>query len=141
MAEQKLELVREGFEAVTRGDLDAVLAMMDPEIEAYDPPELPDSSVHRGREAVRRDWEETFGIFEDFSIDIERYFAAGDEIVLYVRYRGRGRGSNADVELSMAHIWTFRDGKVIRRRQYLDRGEALKAVGLSEQEGHSFLED
>jgi ketosteroid isomerase-like protein len=34
----------------------------------------------------------------------------------------------------MAHVWTFRDGKTVRLRQFLDRVKALKAAGLSEQD-------
>ena len=138
MSEEIVELARRGYEAFARRDLDSALEMMDPEIEAHDPPEVPDAAIHRGRDAVRRDWEQTLELFDDFSVDLERYFDAGDEVLLYVHYRGRGRESSAEVEARMAHVWTFRDGKVIRLRQYLDRAEALVAVGLSEQDGHSF---
>jgi uncharacterized protein len=138
MSDPKVQLARRGLQALERGDLDAVIAMLDPDIVAYDPPEIPDSSVHRGREAVRRDWEETFEMFEDFSIELERYFDAGDELVVFVRYRGRMRGSTSEVEAVLAHVWTYRDGKVSMLRQYLDRAEALKAVGLSEDDGESF---
>ena len=41
------------------------------------------------------------------------------------------------VEMQMAHVVTFRGGKAIRFRQFLDRTKALEAAGLSEQGAHA----
>ena len=128
-------MARKGYEAFARRDLDLALEMMDPEIEAHDPPEMPDAGVHRGRDAVRRDWEHTLELFEELTIDVEEIFEAdGEDVVLFVHYIGRGRESGAAVEARMAHVWTFRDGRVICLRQYLDRKDALAAAGIVEQE-------
>jgi uncharacterized protein len=132
MSRENIEAARRGYEAFARRDFDAALDMMDPDIEAHNPPEVPEAGVQYGREAVRRDWEQTIELFDDFSIDAQRYFDAGDELVVYLLYRGRARGSGADVEAQVAHVWTFRNGKAIRLRQYLDRSKALEAAGLSE---------
>ena len=133
MPEAKIDLARKGYETFARGDLDAALDLMHPDIEAHDPPEMPDAAIHRGREAVRRDWAGTAELFDDFSIEVEEFFDAGEELVVFVQYRGRGRESGADVEAQMAHVWTFREGSAIRLRQYLDRSQALEAAGLADQ--------
>jgi ketosteroid isomerase-like protein len=132
MSQENMELARKGYAAIARRDFDAVLELMDPNIESHNPPEVPEAGIHRGHEAVRRDWEQIFELFDDFSIEVERYIDAEDELVVFLIYRGRARGSSADIEAKMAHVWTIRDGKAIRLRQYLDRGDALEAVGLSE---------
>jgi ketosteroid isomerase-like protein len=132
MSQENIDRLRGGYEAFARRDLDAALGMMDPEIEAHDAPEAPDATVHRGREAVRRDWEQMFALFEDFTIDIEEVFDAGEELVAFLRLSGRGRESGAEVEARMAHVWTIREGRATRLRQYLNRAAALEAVGLSE---------
>jgi ketosteroid isomerase-like protein len=128
-------MVRRGYEAFARRDLDAALAMLDPEIEAHDPPEMPDAAVHRGRDAVRRDWEQTLELFDRFRIDVEEIVDAGDDqVVLLVHYSGTGRESGAAVEARTAHLWTVREGKAIRLRQFLDRAEALAAAGVPVQQ-------
>jgi ketosteroid isomerase-like protein len=132
MSLENVEIARRGYEAFARGDLDAALNMMDPDIEAHNPPEVPEAAVHRGREAVRRDWEQAMDLFDDFWIVAERFLDAGDQLVVYLRYRGRSRGSHAEVDAPMAHVLTFRNGRVVRLKQYLNRTQALEAVGLSE---------
>jgi ketosteroid isomerase-like protein len=133
MSQENVELAHEVYRAFNRRDLDFVLGLFDPEVEVHDPPEMPDSAVHRGIGAVRRDWERTFDSFEDFAIEIEECRDLGnDELLLFLRYRGRGRTSGAAVEASMAHVATIREGKLLRLRQFLDRQNALEAVGLRE---------
>jgi ketosteroid isomerase-like protein len=137
MSQENVEIALRIFDAYTRRDFDAALVLMDPEVEAHNPPEVPEAAIHRGREAVKRDWEQTLELFDDFSVELEEYFDAGDDLLVYLRYRGRSRGSSAEVVARMAHVWTFRDGKVIRFRQFLDRAEARAAVRLSEQDAHA----
>jgi ketosteroid isomerase-like protein len=45
---------------------------------------------------------------------------------------GRGKGSGAPFEIDVAHLWTVRDGVVVRGHGYANRAEALEVVGLSE---------
>jgi uncharacterized protein len=137
MSQENVDLARIGYDAFARRDLDAVFELFDPEIEAHDPPEMPDAATHRGHEAVRRDWEQTYDLFEDFSIEVEETLDRGDDVIVFLRYRGRGRESGAEVEAAMTHVWTVRDGKAIRLRQFLDREKALATLGLSEQDAHA----
>jgi uncharacterized protein len=131
MSQENVDLARKGYEAFVRRDFDAVLDLFDPDIEAEDPPEVPDAAIHRGREAVRRDWEETHELFEDLTIEVEKTLDHGNTIVAFLKYRGRGRESGAEVEASMTHVWTIKDGKAVRLRQFLDRERALQAAGLT----------
>ncbi len=43
-----------------------------------------------------------------------------------------GRESGIEVVRDLAGVYRIRDGKIASERIYLDREEALKAVGLSE---------
>jgi ketosteroid isomerase-like protein len=53
-------------------------------------------------------------------------------VVVILRVRGTSKMSGTPIEMSMAHVVTFRDGKQVRTDNYSDVGEALKAVGLEE---------
>jgi hypothetical protein len=46
--------------------------------------------------------------------------------------RGTGRASGLSFERRWYHVWTLRDGELMRWRGYFDREQALEAAGLSE---------
>ena len=70
--------------------------------------------------------------FEDWSIDIEEAFDAGDLIVTIARQRGKAKHGGPPVEMRLAQVWKFRDGLIARMNAYADREQALEAAGLSE---------
>jgi ketosteroid isomerase-like protein len=76
-----------------------------------------------------RQWEESF---DGVSTEIEELIVSGDEVVAAVRAAGRMMGSDAEVEIHYAIVLSFRDGKIIKGREYFSREEALEAAGLSE---------
>ena len=62
----------------------------------------------------------------------ERLTAAGDHVVVVLRYRARGRGSGVELQGRESALWTLRDGKVLRYAWYHEPTGALDAAGLSE---------
>jgi ketosteroid isomerase-like protein len=70
------------------------------------------------------------GIFSDYSREVEALIDAGDEVIAVIRLRGKGRGSGAPIEGRVAQIWTFRNGKVVRYRDFPNKANALSAAGL-----------
>ena len=46
--------------------------------------------------------------------------------------RARGRESGAPMAVFAAHIWTLRNGKLLRNEPFRDRGPAMEAAGLRE---------
>ena len=73
-------------------------------------------------------WEE----FDEPNIEIRRLVDAGDEVLSWVTFRGRGTQSGAETSLDLWHVWTLQDGTAVRGRAFRSREEALKAAGLSE---------
>ena len=45
---------------------------------------------------------------------------------------GRVKGSESEVSERFFQVWTMRDGKITRFREYKTKREALEAAGLSE---------
>jgi len=75
---------------------------------------------------VMRDW---LGAWErPLTIRAEEYVESGDRILVLIDWAGRGKESGAAFESRGAHLWTFRDGRVIRFETYRDRGEARDAL-------------
>src|SRR5689334_19747051 len=59
MSTENVALVREGFAAWERGDIDALVDGAHPDIEIVQPPEVPDSKTYRGKSGLAEafaDW-------------------------------------------------------------------------------------
>jgi ketosteroid isomerase-like protein len=132
MSQQNVELVRRGYDAFNRGDMNAAFELFDPEIEWSEGTDVPEPQLYHGHDGVRRQQQRFRESWESFSIEPEEFIEAGDRLVVIVKLAGRGKGSGIDVETRGAHVWTVRAGKAVRLEMYLDTATALEAVGLSE---------
>ena len=128
--------LRLGFEAYNRDDLQVATMGFAPDGESIYGPGLVSigsfDPVVRGPEARRnahRRWRAEWG---DFRFEPEEVIDLADDRVLVVgRLAGIGSSSGATVDSDWALLLTFR-GLLIREEAYLDRREALEAVGLRE---------
>jgi ketosteroid isomerase-like protein len=131
---ENAELVRRGYEAWNRGDVEGVLALLDPEIEWRGYTHIPESGSLAGRDQVQAWLERFLEAWEELEIELTDLIDAGDRVVALVRFRALGRGSGAQVEGGVdAHVWTVRDGNIAAVKLYQGTREALEAVGLRRQ--------
>jgi ketosteroid isomerase-like protein len=131
MSQENVEIVRRMGEAFNRGDLGLFLDTLDPEVEWKQINELEPRHGHSGaREAIAQ-WDE---MFDEPCYEAEEYIDAGDQVIVLIKISGRGKTSGAEVEMSSYHLFTLRDGKVIRMHELgpVKRAEALEAAALSE---------
>jgi ketosteroid isomerase-like protein len=118
---------------IERGEFGALLDWLDPEIEWRGPREFPDLAEPRfGHAGVREYMRVLFEALEGYRMIPEEFIdAGGDQVLVFSREGGRGRGSGAEVVTQpTAHLWTIRGGKAIRMQSYWDRADALEAAGL-----------
>ena len=120
--------VLSAIDADNAGDVDGLLSMADPDIEWEVAPEHPAATTHRGCEAVREYHEDWPNTVQDLTIDLQSVAESGDSVVTVCRLRGRGGESGPDVEVEIAFLTTFRDGKAIRVEEFLNPDEALRAL-------------
>lgn len=126
--QEDIELTRASFEAFNRGDIDAVLARLAPDVEVYADPELPNSGTFHGPDGALVWFERWLEVWETFSIDVEEVIPVGDSLVVCVVQHGRGRGSGVEVDMRSAYVVTIRDGRTTRLHLYLDREKALEVA-------------
>jgi ketosteroid isomerase-like protein len=53
--------------------------------------------------------------------------------VVFVHARFRLKGSNEWRDVSLADVYTIRNGKAIQMRAFADRQEALRCIGVEDQ--------
>jgi ketosteroid isomerase-like protein len=123
-------VVQRSYEAFARGDMDAVLADMDEGIEWQQAQGLPHGGTYRGVADVRanvfdpldRDW------WSAFAAEPAEFLDAGDEVVVLGRYRGVAKETGKVLDVPFVHVWSLRDGKAWRFRQFLDTAGWVEAL-------------
>jgi ketosteroid isomerase-like protein len=131
--EEDVALVRAGIEEMNRGDIDALLARFDPEIEFHIAPGLGNAGTYYGREGFREGVDGWLEAWESFTIDVVEFEPIGERhVVGDVRQSGRGRGSGIEVEMWLGYLWEVRGGKVVRLHIVPDRETALAAARAGE---------
>jgi ketosteroid isomerase-like protein len=123
-----VELVREIVGALNRGDLDAMLARMDPSFEWRPLENSPVARVHRGHDQVRHYVEDWLATFESLRLELEELTEAGDHVVAVVLGHGRGRVSEVALESRFCQVWTVREGRAFRMEEYATREAAFAAL-------------
>jgi ketosteroid isomerase-like protein len=128
MSEENVEIVRQILEAFGP-DLDRVAKFWDPEIDWRAIEGAPDDiGVFKGHEAMRRYLGEWLEIFDPVRIEPEELIDAGERVVAVLRVVVRPKGSDAEMDIRYACVYTVRNGLVVRGREYATREEALEAA-------------
>lgn len=112
-----------------RTNPDAFFELFDPDVD-YRSQVIPDAQVARGIEALRAFWRRWWGGFEDIDWTWEEVIDAGHHVMTVSHWSGTGKASGVRVDTRFVHVWTFRDGKIVRYRDFPDRDAALRAAGL-----------
>lgn len=125
MSESNVELARRGFEAVARGDFDALHDVLDPEVKWHGADGPGDQSCHDREEAMHFIREAaTHGIVGEL-VDV---IDAGDQVVVVMRRRGRQEVDRSELH---ANVTTFREGKVVRMVAYESPEAAVAATRMA----------
>ena len=140
MSQENVDLMKWLFAAGPEMDKAALLAALpeliaqtcDPEIEWHEDPQRADARVYRGHEGVRESWERWLDQWDEWGGEAERFVDCGDDVLVVLREQGRGARSGAVVSARNFVVITFRDGKILRYREFYDEAAALEAAGLSE---------
>ena len=103
-----------------------------PDIELVWADEVPDLSAGgRGLPAIAASMRTFLAAWEDYRWEADSFHPAPEDRVLVLfTARGRGKGSNVEVQANWAHLWTFRGLKATRLQGFVQQAEALAAAGL-----------
>jgi ketosteroid isomerase-like protein len=134
MSQENVELVRAMTDAGNRIDIDAVIALLSPDVVWEETADLPGArEVYRGRDEVRAWANELLEVFESAHNALDRVTElSGDRVFTENALTWRGKGSGVPTELRYWALYWIKNGKIARRQVLWNRDEALEAAGLSE---------
>ena len=127
MSQENVGLVRAGFAAHNRGDLDALTQLYDADV-VFETLLL---GTHHGKEAIRLLYEENRKTLSGYTVDPIELIEVGDQVVAVAQVKGVGPVSQIAMEDrdQFAFLFTVKNGRVVREQAFRNRQEALEAAG------------
>jgi uncharacterized protein (TIGR02246 family) len=130
VSQENVETVERAIAAINARDIEAYLACCTENVELLTPIV---GAQYLGADGIRRFFTDIEDAGPDFRIEVQRVRAIGDSNALaLLRVGSTGRASGIVTGAETANVYDFVDGKIGRICIFLDRDEALKAVGLEE---------
>jgi ketosteroid isomerase-like protein len=127
MSAQDVQTLRDGYAAFGRQDIPAVLAIFHEDIEWTTPDSTPIGGRFVGHEAVVGFFSRLPELYQELSVEPERFVDGGDTIVVLGTSRSTGPGGTGDIPF--AHVWQMRDGKAASFQEYEDTARANQIAG------------
>jgi ketosteroid isomerase-like protein len=113
--QQNLELVKQGYDAFSRGDIPGLLALMDEQVSwrTPGPADLPIAGTRRGHPAVAEFFQAPAGIGDILRFEPQEFIAQGDRVVVVGDDATRVKATGNTVELRWTHVFEIRHGKIV----------------------------
>jgi ketosteroid isomerase-like protein len=126
------EIIRNLYDAFAKGDVQTVLGAMDPDIEWNEAEGFMYGGVYRGPNAILENVFMKFATeWEGFTVVADKIVDGGDgNVVGLGTYSGKYQKTGKSMSVPFAHAWEFRDGKIVRMRQYTDTAVIARNLGL-----------
>jgi ketosteroid isomerase-like protein len=133
MAESNEDRIRKGYDNFNRGDIPAILELLDEQVDWHEPDWViaPAGGVKHGREQVAREVFQTAAeTWDGFLLEPRETYAAGDTVVAEGAFKAQPKGGGRWITVPFAHVWRFRDGKVVSLHGYMDVKELAELTEL-----------
>jgi uncharacterized protein len=131
MGVDRVNLVREGFEAWNAEDPQWVLDHMAPEVEWVAPERDPFPGTYKGYEGVQEFWSRWRNAVGQLNFAPEEMIDAGEHVVVIARRWARNDITGLQISDKIAQVFSFDDNdRCVRVQEFYDRATALKAAGL-----------
>jgi uncharacterized protein len=128
MGAQRQEQVRAFATAITRNDPDAAVTVCHPEIEFISVLAV-DGRAYVGHRGIRQYFEDIVSAWDEWRVEVHRVVSAPEgRVVIEMTMHARGRESGAPLSEFAAHIWTLRDGKLLRNQLFREPEQAARAA-------------
>jgi len=66
--------------------------------------------------------------WEGYRAAVESFYDAGDTIIVTGRYLGKFKASGGNIDAVFAHIWNFKEGKIVKYTQNVDTKKVWDAI-------------
>ena len=123
------DVVQQGYEALGRGDIPAVLDLLTDDVEwiHQGPSVIPFAGTRHGHEGVA----ESFSLLDEHlefeQFEPREFVAQGDTVVVLGFERSVSKATGHTIEQEWVHVYTLRDGKIAKARFFDDTAAYVEA--------------
>lgn len=125
------EIVRRYFDAVNRGDLETITALLDDDASFWVPPSLPDGVEFRGKANVLKLFTESVGLYDadaGLTVELHELTADEDRVAAELVIRGKAAADGGAYENWYHFLFRIRDGRIVAIREHLDSLYAFRKL-------------
>jgi ketosteroid isomerase-like protein len=130
MSEQEnIKLIQQVYDRFKNGDIQSLLGLLSDDIE-WQLPEVenvPFAGKRRGRDQVAQFFATLADAQEVKQFEPKEFVAQGEKVVVLGRYDWHVKATGRGYEGDWAHVFTLRDGKIVRFHEYTDTAAAAAA--------------
>jgi hypothetical protein len=123
-------ILRNAYESFAAGDVPAVLALFDDAIVWTTPDSVEYGGTFRGPAGVGEFFSHLPEHYAELSVLPDQYVEQGDTVVAIGTHHARSH-SGVSFDLSFAHVWTVRGGKVVAMTEFFDTAKMNAYLGLT----------
>jgi ketosteroid isomerase-like protein len=127
MVADNIRIVKQIYNEFDQGSLAFIERDFDPDIELYQTDLLPWGGRYQGRKGAASFFEKLIANVH-LAVTVERLIDAGDHVVYVGRARGKTTESRNAFDVAEVHVWTLRNGKVVRLQSFVDTPAMLTAL-------------
>jgi ketosteroid isomerase-like protein len=120
-----VEVVRGAYEAFSRGDVAAVVALASDTVQWSCPGTLPQGGDYQGKAGVQQFFEGIGAAWESLQVDLEAVGEVAAGLVVGIVHGSGLLRTGGSAEYGAAHAFTIQDGKITAFREYVDIDRAL----------------
>ena len=122
-----IAVVRRLYEA--RGHPEVIRQVLAKEVRWEVVDGFPYGGVYVGLDSVLGDFfGRLFTDFDEFVANGSEFFESGERVIALGSYSGRARRSGKRFTARFAHVWTLRDGRIVRLQQCADTVQLARAL-------------
>lgn len=125
-----VRIVRKFYDALGRGDVDGVLALLHDDLEWTEAERFPyySGTWRSPREVLEKLFVPLARDWEGFAARPLEFIAEGDRVITLGSYSGTFKATRRAMTAAFAHAWTVRDGRIRRFNMYVDTAKVLEAM-------------
>jgi ketosteroid isomerase-like protein len=87
--------------------------------------------TYHGHAGLAQWFQEVLEPWDFYEVEGLRLEEVKDSVIAQIRLQGRGKESGAEVDMTVCNVFTFRDGRIVRRQLFFEWEDAVRAADIA----------